>query len=98
MWLLPNGERKLIKEMHDNQLEMRTDQKWIMCEIQKMREEAMSEDGYVRCGQRKIQLVELEKRQADLSSKLKWIRNTFVGGLISSLVAGVVVAGNYLFK
>jgi len=96
MWLLPNGERKLIKDMHDSQIEILNDQKWMMCEIRKIREEAKSDIGYPRCAAHTEQIIDLNKNQTVLHNKLKWLRNTFVGGLVSMIIAGCITAGNFL--
>ena len=85
-----NGEKQLLIELHQ-------DMKWLKQEITKVREEAQSEMGYKRCVARGEQLDHLEQSHADLKTSFMWIRNTFIGGVVSVCLAGIAAAVNYIF-
>lgn len=84
-------DRKLIIEMHQ-------DMKWLKDEVTKVRTEAQSEVGYKRCVAHKEQLSGVKEDQENLKKSFRWIRNTMVGGLISTVVAGCAAAVSYFFK
>lgn len=84
-----NGDKKLLLEMHQ-------DMKWLKREVQKVREEAQSDVGYKRCVRRKERLDHLEESHADLKTSFAWVRNTFIGSLISACLAGLAAAINYV--
>ena len=85
-------DRQLITEMHGAQIEMGTNLKWVMKKLK----EADSEEGYKRCVARKAAVDTLTEDVAEVKKSFKWIRNTMVGGLVSTVVIGCGAAANFM--
>lgn len=77
-------------------IEMHRDLKWMKDEITKVRDEAQSEVGYKRCVAHKEQMESLSRNQEELKTSVTWLRNTFLGGLVSAIIAGTVAAFSFL--
>lgn len=89
MFGMSQSDRDLLLEVHQ-------DQKWIIQEFAKFREEATSEDGYKRCVAHKEQMKALKDDQEDIKKSYRWIRNTFVGTLTTAALGALAAGFNFV--
>ena len=84
--------RELLIQMNTTQIEMQTDMKWMKGKLR----EADSEQGYKRCVQHKAAVDTLSENVTEVKKSFKWIRNTMVGGLITTITVGCGAAAKFM--
>jgi len=89
MFGMTQEEKQMLSDIHN-------DQGWLIKEMKAMRAEAISEDGYKRCVRHKAAVDTLQESVDETKKSFKWIRNTMVGGLVTTVTVGCAAAANFV--